>query len=325
MQFIRLPSDLVKNGINRRNMNSFKLLMSKFYQRAFSSSSSVSNNSISPLVSTDWVAQNQDSIIAVDGSWHMPNSNRDPYKEYFEKRLKNARFFGIDEIKDKSVDLPHMLPTPKDFADAVGKLGISESDYVVVYDSVGIFSATRVYWTFKVFGHKKISLLDGGLPKWLAENREIESGPIDIKPKSYTVPTLNTKLVRNYDDIRKNIDSNLEQVLDARPGLRFTGEAPEPRPGLPSGHMPHSISVPFNSVIDPNTKNTLLKDEELKKLFESKNVDLEKPIILSCGSGVTATMLYSALEKIGAKNLAVYDGSWTEYASKEGSPIVGKK
>ncbi|CAI2172395.1 18063_t:CDS:2 [Funneliformis geosporum] len=282
------------------------------------------------VVSTEWVAQNPDSIIFLDGSWHMPNANRDPYKEYLEKRIKNARFFGIDEIKDKNTDLPHMLPSPAEFAKAVGDLGISENDYVVVYDSVGLFSSTRVYWTFKVFGHDKASVLDGGLPKWIGEKREIESGPVSFTPKTYKTPTLRKEVVRNYEDIRRNINdgpdsSNFEQVIDARPEARFEGIAPEPRPGLSSGHMPYSYSVPFNSIIDPNTKTTLLQDDELKRLFETRNIDLNKPIVLSCGSGVTATMLYLALEKIGAKKLAVYDGSWTEYASKKGSPIVGRK
>ncbi|KAF0553533.1 Rhodanese-like protein [Gigaspora margarita] len=331
MQFIRsVHTIFVKNtSVNSILKSSHKSSLVRFgFGRAmFSSTSSINNSSI---VTTEWVTQNYDSIIPVDGSWHMPNTNRNAYEEYFKTRLKNARFFGIDEIKDKTTDLPHMLPTPKDFAEAVGNLGISEKDHVVVYDSIGIFSSTRVYWTFKVFGHERVSLLEGGLPKWLKEGRPVESGPIDIVPKSYEIPTLNTALVRNYNDIRKNIDRgevspDFEQVLDARPEARFTGDETEPRPGLPSGHMPYSISVPFNSVIDPNTKNTFLNDDELKKLFKSKNIDLEKPIVLSCGSGVTATMLYTALEKVGAKKLAVYDGSWTEYAGKEGSPIVGRK
>ncbi|GBB84973.1 hypothetical protein RclHR1_11570002 [Rhizophagus clarus] len=295
------------------------------FRKAMSSFSTVPN-----IVSTEWVGQNHESIIPLDASWHMPNAKRDPYKEYLEKRIKNARFFGIDEIKDKNTDLPHMLPSPEDFAKAVGDLGISEKDHVVVYDSIGLFSSTRVYWTFRVFGHEKLSVLDGGLPKWIAEKREIESGQASFTPKTYKTPTLNKELVRNYEDIRNNIDKGpdspeFEQVLDARPEARFEGTAPEPRPGLSSGHMPYSFSVPFNSIIDPNTKTTLLQDDELRKLFESKNVDINKPIVLSCGSGVTATMLYLALEKIGAEKLAVYDGSWTEYASKEGSPIVGKK
>ncbi|CAG8508238.1 17947_t:CDS:2 [Funneliformis caledonium] len=289
-----------------------------------------SSTIVQNVVSTEWVAQNPDSIILLDGSWHMPNANRDPYKEYLEKRIKNARFFGIDEIKDINTDLPHMLPSPAEFAKAVGDLGISENDHVVVYDSIGLFSSTRVYWTFKVFGHEKASVLDGGLPKWMAEKREIESGPVTFKPKTYKTPTLRKEVVRNYEDIRRNINegpdsSNFEQVIDARPEARFKGIAPEPRPGLPSGHMPYSYSVPFNSIIDPKTKTTLLQDDELKRLFETKSIDLNKPIVLSCGSGVTATMLYLALEKIGVKKLAVYDGSWTEYASRKGSPIVGRK
>ncbi|CAG8584411.1 3054_t:CDS:2 [Ambispora gerdemannii] len=288
---------------------------------------SSSKTASSPFVSTMWLADNINSVIPVDGSWHMPASNRDPYQEYLERRIKNARSFGIDEIKDKTVDLPHMLPSPENFAKAVGDLGISENDHIVAYDSVGIFSSPRVYWTFKAFGHEKISVLDGGLPKWIEEKREIESGPVSITPKEYRTPTLNHKLVRSYQDIIKNIEqgpdtSNFEQVIDARPEKRFTGVDPEPRPGLSNGHMPYSINIPFHAVIDPSTKNTLLDNDSLKKLFESKKVDLKKPIVLSCGSGITASTLYFALEKVGARQIAVYDGSWTEYASNAKSPIV---
>ncbi|KAI9013749.1 Rhodanese-like domain-containing protein [Phycomyces nitens] len=279
------------------------------------------------LVSTEELASNIGNVKVLDGSWHMPNANRDPYEEYLAKHIKTAEFFPIDTIKDTSVDLPHMLPAPKVFAKAVGDLGISNDDQVVVYDTAGIFSACRVYWTFKAFGHNRVSVLNGGLPLWIKENRPTESGRVDVKPVDYKVKPLDTKLVRDYATVLANAklaETKPEeqiQVLDARPKARFTGEAPEPRAGLSSGHMPNSISVPFNEVIDP-TSGKLLDDEALRKLFASKNVDLTKPVITSCGSGITASILYLALERAGAKDIAVYDGSWTEYADKKDSLIV---
>ncbi|KAI7853028.1 Rhodanese-like domain-containing protein [Circinella umbellata] len=273
------------------------------------------------LVSTSELASSLDKVKVLDGSWHMPNANRDAYQEYVQQHIPGARFFGIDEIKDTTVDLPHMLPTPEVFAEAVGRLGISEKDQVVVYDSVGIFSATRVYWTFKVFGHQNVSVLNGGLAKWIKEGRATETGAPKITHTHYTVPTLNKQLVRDYNQVLENArqDGKLAQVLDARPNPRFTGEAPEPRPGLSSGHMPGSISVPFNVVIEDGQ---LLDSEKLRGVFESRGVDLDKEIVASCGSGITASTLYFALEQAGAKNIAVYDGSWTEYADKKDSIIV---
>ncbi|CAG8453977.1 9399_t:CDS:2 [Paraglomus occultum] len=281
------------------------------------------------FVSTGWLEEKLNEVVPVDGSWHMPWDNRDAYMEYLQKRIEGARFFGIDEIKDKNSNLPHMLPEPETFAAAVGDLGITETDHVVVYDTAGLFSAPRVFWTFKVFGHKKVSILEGGLPKWEAEKRPLEAGSLHITPKSYKVPTVNKSLVRNYQEIIDNIEhgpnaETFAQVVDARPEGRYNGTEPEARPGLPSGHMPFSANIPFPSVIDKST-GALLDSDALKKLCESKNIDLNKPIIVSCGSGVTATIVMLALEKAGANQLAIYDGSWTEYAANEKSPIVGKK
>ncbi|KAI8140440.1 Rhodanese-like domain-containing protein [Fennellomyces sp. T-0311] len=272
------------------------------------------------LVSTAELASSLDQVKVLDGSWHMPNANRDPYQEFLQQHIPGARFFGIDEIKDTTVNLPHMLPTPEVFAEAVGNLGISEKDQVVVYDSVGIFSATRVYWTFKAFGHQNISVLNGGLQKWIKEGRPTETGATNFSAVKYAVPTLNKQLVRDYAQVLENARQGGKpaQVLDARPHARFTGEAPEPRPGLSSGHMPGSISIPFNVVIQDGE---LLDTEKLRDIFVSRGVDLDKEIVTSCGSGITASTLYFALEQVGAKNVAVYDGSWTEYADKKDSII----
>ncbi|KAI8886083.1 Rhodanese-like protein [Backusella circina FSU 941] len=279
--------------------------------------------SLASLVSAEELKSALGRVKVLDGSWHMPNTNRDPYQEYLKKRIVGSQFFGIDTIKDTTSDLPHMLPSPDNFADAVGKLGISNNDHVVVYDSTGVFSACRVYWTFKAFGHESVSVLNGGLPIWEKDSGPTESGePTPIQPATYHPSPINTDLVRDYQQVLANAKKQEAIVLDARPNARFTGEAPEPRAGLSSGHMPSSISVAFNEVIDPQT-GAMLDDEKLHKVFvEQKGVDLSRPIITSCGSGITASILYLALERIGAKNLAVYDGSWTEYAAKPDAIII---
>ncbi|SAL94790.1 hypothetical protein [Absidia glauca] len=273
--------------------------------------------SFSSLVSTQELASSLDNkkTKVLDASWHMPNTNRDPYQEFLANHIPGARFFGIDTIKDTSVDLPHMLPSAAAFADSV------------VYDSVGAFSAARVYWTFKAFGHNQVSILNGGLPAWIQQglplSRDNDNG--DNTKATYQAK-LNPRLVRDYPTVLQNCqryqqgDDDVAQILDARALARFTGEAPEPRAGLSSGHMPGSICVPFQEVA---TQDGYYKDEKaLYALFESKGVDLNRPIIASCGSGITASVLYFALERAGAKDISVYDGSWTEYADKKDSIII---
>ncbi|CEI90988.1 hypothetical protein RMCBS344292_05293 [Rhizopus microsporus] len=252
--------------------------------------------SFASLISVQELKSNLENVKILDGSWHMPNSNRDPYDEFLKKRIAKSQFFHIDGIKDTSTDLPHMLPSPEVFANAVGKLGIDQHDHVVVYDTVGVFSACRA------FGHDTVSVLNGGLPAW---DGPTESGvPEKVQEKHYKVPTINTQIVRDYPTILANarkaqFNEDYIQVLDARPYARFTGQAPEPREGLSSGHMPGSISVPFNEVVGPDGK--LYDDEKLKQIFQGKGVDLSKEIITSC---------------------AVYDGSWTEYAGRNDAIII---
>ncbi|ORX62209.1 Rhodanese-like protein [Hesseltinella vesiculosa] len=306
--------------------------------RPFTSATSV--RSMSSLISSDQLASFLDKakvldsstssvnrVKVLDSSWHMPNANRDPYQEFLAKRIPGAQFFGIDTIKDTTVDLPHMLPTPTVFAQAVGDLGITNDDHVVVYDSVGTFSAARVYWTFKAFGHQgPLSILNGGLPAWENAGHPLASGPAEAVSAQYAESPLQTDLVRDYATMLQHATAiqqgvaNQPQIIDARALGRFTGEAPEPRPGLSSGHMPGAICVPFQEVATPDGQYK--SDDELKQLFESKGVDLDKPIITSCGSGITASVLYVALERAGAKQVAVYDGSWTEYADKKDSIII---
>ncbi|KAH8550211.1 Rhodanese-like domain-containing protein [Umbelopsis sp. PMI_123] len=270
------------------------------------------------------ITKGNSNVKILDGSWHMPNTQRDPYKEYLEKHIPGARFFGIDDIKDHSSDLPHMLPSKDDFASAVGKLGISNNDHVVIYDSIGVISACRVYWTFRIFGHQKVSVLNGGLPKWIAEGRPVESGePKPISPVEYKVTDVNDQLVRDYDTIINNVKKvkngdNGFLVADARSHARFTGEAAEPRASLSSGHMPGSISMPFQELM---SGTEFLSDEVLKAKWSGKISDLKQEIVASCGSGITASVLYFTLERIGAQNISVYDGSWTEYAGRKESII----
>ncbi|KAI8369137.1 Rhodanese-like domain-containing protein, partial [Choanephora cucurbitarum] len=282
------------------------------------------------LVSPTELKESLSSVKVLDGSWHMPNTNRDPLQEFTDKRITGSQFFGIDSIKDTTSDLPHMLPLPELFAEAVGmlcigKMGIGRDDHVVVYDTVGVFSACRVYWTFKAFGHDSVSVLNGGLPLWEKAGGPVETGsPKPVEPKDYPVPELKADLIRSYENVLANARRIHEgqtgaQVLDARPYARFTGEAPEPRAGLSSGHMPGSISVAFDEVVD---NGVMLSDEKLRQVFNSKQVDLNKEIVTSCGSGITASILYLALERVGARRLAVYDGSWTEYAGMKDSLIV---
>ncbi|KAG1472520.1 hypothetical protein G6F56_001491 [Rhizopus delemar] len=283
--------------------------------------------SFGSLISAKQLGSALGCVKILDSSWHMPNANRDPYQEFLQKRIVRSRFFDIDGIKDTSSDLPHMLPSPEVFAEAVGKMGIDENDHVVVYDSVGVFSACRVYWTFKAFGHSSVSVLNGGLPAWDKENGAIEKGELEkVEEKQYKVPALNSRIVRDYQTVLANArkaqkgSQEAVQVLDARPYPRFTGQAPEPRAGLSSGHMPGSTSVAFNEVVGPDGQ--FFDDNTLRQVFQGKGVDLSKEIITSCGSGITASILYLALERAGAQSLAVYDGSWTEYAGKEDAIIT---
>ncbi|CAO3640836.1 unnamed protein product [Mucor fragilis] len=291
-----------------------RVIMSQQQARSFGS-----------LVSPKELKSALSSVKVLDGSWHMPNTNRDPYQEFLNKRIAGSQFFGIDTIKDTCSDLPHMLPSPDNFADAVGKLGISQNDHVVVYDTAGVFSACRVYWTFKAFGHNSISVLNGGLPAWEKADGPVETGsPDPVEPQVYKVSHVNKDIVRDYGTVlsnARNIQQGKDgaQVLDARPYARFTGEAPEPRIGLSSGHMPGSISVAFNEVVE---SGEMLDGDKLRKVFESKGIDIDKEIITSCGSGITASILYLALERTGARKLSVYDGSWTEYAAKDDALII---
>ena len=274
-----------------------------------------------PLVSTDWLAARMErgDVRVLDASWYMPAQNRDAKAEFAACRIPGAAFFDIDGIADTTSSLPHMLPTPRAFADAVGKLGISNADTVVIYDCAGVFSAPRVWWTFRVFGHDNVAVLDGGLPKWRREGRATESGPMKCREVPFTA-SFRPELVRDFTTVSDNIKSHAAQVLDARSEGRFHGTEPEPRPGLKGGHIPGSRSLPFQLLIDP-ASGTVKPTSELMKIFVAAGITPSSPVITTCGSGLTAAILAYGLFLIGHIDAAVYDGSWSEWGAHSDAPV----
>jgi thiosulfate/3-mercaptopyruvate sulfurtransferase len=259
------------------------------------------------------------SLRIVDGSWYLPAQNRDAAAEFRSARIPGAVRFDIDAVSDKSTSLPHMLPSPGDFATAAGAMGICEADEIVIYDGPGLFSAARVWWTFRVMGAKNVRILEGGFDRWKAAGRPVETGlPAAPVPATFT-PSFDAARVTAIDTIRDNVHTARAQMLDARPQGRFTGAVPEPRPGLRSGHVPGSKSLPADTLINDGK----LKDiNELHQLFKAVSLDLNKPVITSCGSGVTAAIITLALESVGHKNHSLYDGSWAEWGQAEDAPVA---
>jgi len=257
-------------------------------------------------------------VRVLDGTWHMPQLQRDPRREFEDAHIPGAVFFDIDGIADRASSLPHMLPAAAQFARQVGALGISNADLVVVYDVRGVVSAARVWWTFRVFGHDRVAVLDGGLRKWRAEGRPIESGAATPTPRRFTARR-RLALVRDLGQMRRNLESRREQTLDARSRGRFAGTEPEPRAGLRGGHIPGSLNLPYDMLYRPDA--TFLPPDWLRQAFAAAGVDLRKPVATTCGSGVTASVLALGLHLIGHKKVAVYDGSWTEWAGHSDTPV----
>jgi len=274
------------------------------------------------LVTTAWLADHLDDpdLRVIDATWYMPNVGRTGRQDYVQRHIPGAVFWDIDAIADQTSKLPHMLPRAQRFGQLVGQLGIGNDTRVVAYDATGVSSAAaRAWWMLRAFGHDKVSVLDGGLPKWLAENRPVTDAETALQPKTFNA-RFRPELVRALEQVRANIKDGKDQVLDARSAGRFAGTEAEPRPGLRSGHIPGSRNLPHTELWDPKTK-TMLPPAQLARKFAAAGIDTKKPVVTSCGSGVTACVLALGLYQLGA-NAAVYDGSWTEWGGRSDTPIA---
>ena len=275
-----------------------------------------------PLVSTDWLAAHLDDpkLKVIDASYKMPGVLPLPSEDYLKAHIPGAVFFNVNTIADPDDPRPHMYPGAEQFARDVSALGISSDDTVVAYDSGGWVAAPRAWWMFLSFGHPDVKVLDGGLRKWVSEARPTESGQVSPKPGKFQAK-LDPSFVRSKHQLLKNLETNREQLVDARPRPRFEGTVAEPWPGRRSGHIPGSRNVPYADLFDPNT-GTMKSLEELRRAFNGGGVDLEKPIVTTCGSGVSALVLTLALYRLGARGTALYDGSWAEWGLPDGPPVA---
>jgi thiosulfate/3-mercaptopyruvate sulfurtransferase len=275
-----------------------------------------------PLVSTDWLASHLDgpNVKIIDASFKLPGILPLPIDDYLAAHIPGAAFFDVDAVSDHSVPLPHMYPTADQFARDVASLGISSTDTVVAYDSGGWVAAPRAWWMFLSFGHRDVKVLDGGLKKWQAEGRPTQSGKAAPKPGKFKA-ALDPNFVRTKQQLVSNLDRRAEQVIDARPRPRFEGTAAEPRPGLRGGHVPGSHNVPYAELFDAKT-GTMKPLHDLRRIFTNAGIALTKPIVTTCGSGVSAAVLTLALYRLGVRGSALYDGSWAEWGMPEGPPVA---
>jgi thiosulfate/3-mercaptopyruvate sulfurtransferase len=275
---------------------------------------------VDTLVDTAWLAAHlgEPDLRVVDATWYLPTLRRDARAEFAAAHVPGAVFFDIDAIADRASPLPHMLPDPAAFARAVGDLGIGDGDRVVVYGARHMVASARVWWTFRVFGHDRVAVLDGGFPRWRAEGRPVESGEPAPVPRPFTA-RYRPALVRDLATMRADVETRRVQVLDARSAGRFAGTEPEPRLGLRGGHIPGSLSLPYDRLFTPD--GSLLPAASLRRVFEDAGLDLGRPVVTTCASGVTAATLALALHVLGHPDVPVYDGSWTEWGGRPDTPV----
>jgi thiosulfate/3-mercaptopyruvate sulfurtransferase len=275
-----------------------------------------------PLVSTEWLAEHlkDANVKLLDATFKLPGVLPLPKDDYLAAHIPGAVYFDVDAVSDHSNPLPHMYPSAEQFGRDVGALGVSNDDTVVIYDSGGWVAAPRAWWMFLSYGHRDVRILNGGLKKWRAEGRPVESGEVTAKTATFKA-SYDAKRVRSIEQMIANVKSRAEQVIDARAADRFEGRAPEPRAGIRAGHIPGALNLPYNTLFDAAT-GTMKPLEELRKAFAGAGVDTEKPIVTSCGSGVSAGVLTLALYRLGVENTALYDGSWSEWGKADGPPIA---
>lgn len=276
---------------------------------------------ISPfLVSADWLQERLGTpgLTIIDASWYLPQHNRDGRKEYDAAHIPGAVFFDQDKVVEPGSSLPHTLPRPGVFGQYASAMGIDEKDTIVVYDGPGLFSAARVWWMLRIMGAREVYILAGGFDRWKAEGRPVTNEPTKIAPSFFEVD-FDAQRVVSLDEMRKIVESGSKQIADARSASRFTGEEPEPRPGMRSGHMPGARNVPVTSL---TRDGTLLPLPELKERLEAAGLDLSRPVVTSCGSGVTAAIITLALTSLGHTDNALYDGSWSEWGGRQDTPVV---